>query len=267
MRRFAKAHACGNDFLIVEGEADRELAVNLCARHTGVGADGVEFLTWTGKAAGRIRLVNADGSIAEISGNGTRCAAAWMAHEKNFAAGAAIELATDAGLRRCRLVRADGPRYEFSSGMGVPAIGKRQVMLNDGTRVDGISVSTGNPHFVIFADGADGEDFRSHDRYWEEMGREICFHRDFPEQTNVEFVRVLDAGRIAIRIYERGVGPTTSSGTGTCASAAATMFAHGRHGPLLVSAPGGEQRVEWGGAESEMVLTGPAELIAAGEAW
>jgi diaminopimelate epimerase len=267
MRRFAKAHAYGNDFLIVEGEADRELAVNLCARHTGVGADGVEFLTWTGERLGRIRLVNADGSIAEISGNGTRCAAAWMAHQKNVEAGAVIELATDAGLRQCRLVLADGHHYEFSSGMGVPVIRKQQVMLNDGTRVDGISVSTGNPHFVIFVDGADGDEFRSHDRYWEEMGREICFHRDFPEQTNVEFARVLDAKRIAIRIYERGVGPTTSSGTGTCATAAATMFARGRHGSLLVSAPGGEQRVDWDGPESELVLTGPAELIAAGEAW
>src|ERR1700761_1745529 len=106
MTRFAKAHACGNDFLIVEGEVDRELAVNLCARHTGVGADGVEFLSWTGERSGNIRLVNADGSIAEISGNGTRCVAAWMASQKNFAVGADIDLNTDAGLRTCKLMRA-----------------------------------------------------------------------------------------------------------------------------------------------------------------
>jgi diaminopimelate epimerase len=138
------------------------------------------------------------------------------------------------------------------------------VMLNDGTRVDGINVSTGNPHFVIFVDN---EEFCHSERSWEELGRQICFHRDFPEQTNVEFVRVLDEGRIAIRIFERGVGPTTSSGTGTCATASATMFDGGRIGSLLVSAPGGEQRVDWAGAESELVLTGPAELICAGEAW
>jgi diaminopimelate epimerase len=269
MTRFAKAHACGNDFLIVEGEADQELAVNLCARHTSVGADGVEFLTWTGERAGRIRLVNADGSIAEISGNGTRCVAAWMVHEKGLAAGAVIELETDAGARSCRLVRAYGHSFEFASGMGVPAIRKQQVMLNDGTRVDGINVSTGNPHFVIFVDD---EEFCWHDRSgsersWEELGRQICFHRDFPEQTNVEFVRVLDGERIAIRIFERGVGPTTSSGTGTCATAAATMFERDRAGSLLVSAPGGEQRVDWESMESELILTGPAELICAGEAW
>jgi diaminopimelate epimerase len=267
MTRFAKAHACGNDFLIAEGEVDRELAVNLCARHTGVGADGVEFLTWTGERSGRIRLVNADGSIAEISGNGTRCVAAWMADQRQIEAGATIELETDAGLRRCTLMHSDGRRFEFSSAMGVPAIRRQQVMLNDGTRVDGINVSTGNPHFVIFVDGVEGDDFRSHGRYWEEIGRQICFHRDFPEQTNTEFVRVLGGERIAIRIYERGVGPTTSSGTGTCATAAATMFESGRRGSLLVSAPGGEQRLDWEGPDTELILTGPAELIAAGEAW
>jgi diaminopimelate epimerase len=267
MTRFAKAHACGNDFLIVEGECDRELAVNLCARHTGVGADGVEFLTWTGERSGRIRLANADGSIAEISGNGTRCVAAWMIRQKPAEAGAVIALETDAGLRSCRLVRADGHRFEFAAGMGVPVIRKQRVVLNDGTHVDGIAVSTGNPHFVIFVDGAEGDEFRSHDRYWEELGRQICFHPDFPEQTNVEFVRALDANRIAIRIYERGVGPTTSSGTGTCATASAAMFERGRSGSLLVSAPGGEQRVDWDGPDTELILTGPAELIAAGEAW
>lgn len=267
MTRFAKAHACGNDFLIVEGECDRELAVNLCARHTGVGADGVEFLTWTGEHSGQIRLVNADGSIAEISGNGTRCVAAWMAAQKPIEAGAAIELNTDAGLRRCMLVRADGQRYEFASGMGVPAVHHQHVVLNDGTRVDGVNVSTGNPHFVIFVDGKESDEFRSHDRYWEELGRQICFHPDFPEQTNVEFVRVLDATTIAIRIYERGVGPTTSSGTGTCATAAATMSERGQTGSLLVRALGGEQRVDWAGPGTELTLTGPAELIAMGEAW
>src|ERR1700744_1122919 len=231
MTRFAKAHACGNDFLIVEGAVDRELAVRLCARHTGVGADGVEFLELTDQRSGRITLVNADGSIAEISGNGTRCVAAWVAHEKQLAPGAMISLETDAGLRNCKLERAVGHRFEFSTGMGVPVIRRQQVMLNDGTRVDGINVSTGNPHFVIFVDN---EEFCAHGRSWEELGRQICFHRDFPEQTNVEFVRLLGGERIAIRIYERGVGPTTSSGTGTCATAAATMFESGRRGSLLV---------------------------------
>jgi diaminopimelate epimerase len=262
--RFAKAHACGNDFLIVEGECDRELAVRLCARHTGVGADGVEFLEWTGDASGRIRLANADGSIAEISGNGTRCVAAWMAWQKAMATGSVVEIETDAGPRRCTLMKADGKRFEFAANMGAPAICNRHVTLNDGTAVEGVAVSTGNPHFVIFVED---ESFRAHDRSWEELGRQVCFHRDFPGQTNVEFVLVEGPDRIAIRIYERGVGPTASSGTGTCASAAATMWKRGELGTLRVTAPGGEQRVDWAGAESELILTGPAELIAMGEAF
>jgi diaminopimelate epimerase len=264
MMRFVKAHACGNDFLIVEGDCDSELAVRLCARTTGVGADGVEFLQWTGGRAGRIQLVNADGSIAEISGNGTRCVAAWIAHKNYVSVGETVTLGTDAGLRECRLVRAEGQRFEFATGMGVPAVQDKEVTLADGTRVTGVAVSTGNPHFVIFIED---DSFRAHRRAWRDLGREICSHTDFPQETNVEFVRVIDTNRIEIRIFERGAGPTMSSGTGTCATAAATIARRGGSAHLLVRAPGGEQRVEWEGDASEMTLTGPAELICTGEAW
>jgi diaminopimelate epimerase len=264
MTGFTKAHACGNDFLIVEGVCDPALAVRLCGRNTGVGADGVEFFRWTGERSGKITLANADGSIAEISGNGTRCVAAWMAHQKEAQAGTVFELETDAGVRACKVVRAAGHRYEFAAGMGVPIVQKKQVVLNDGTAVNGVFVSMGNPHFVIFVPD-DG--FESHGRSWQELGREICFHSDFPEQTNVEFVSVTDTSTISIRIFERGVGPTTSSGTGTSATAAAAIVERGVKSSLLVKAPGGEQRVEWAGRDAELVLTGPAELIATGEAW
>ena len=264
MKRFVKAHACGNDFLIVEGECDRDLAIRLCARNTGVGADGVEFLEWIGENSGRIRLVNADGSIAEISGNGTRCVAAWMAHQKNLSQGATITLETDAGVRESRLVRVDGQRFEFAAGMGTPLVQEKEIALGNGTKITGIAVSTGNPHFVIFV--AD-DSFRVDGRPWQVLGYEICSHAEFPGQTNVEFVRVIDTNHIEIRIFERGVGPTNSSGTGTCATAAAAIARRGGSTRLLVCAPGGEQRVDWAGDGSEMILTGPAELICAGEAW
>jgi diaminopimelate epimerase len=264
MTRFTKAHACGNDFLIVEGETDAELAVRLCARNTGIGADGVEFTQWTAERAATIRLVNADGSGAEISGNGTRCVAAWMAHRKKLKAGDTVKIETDAGPRACRLVRVEGSRFDFVQGMGVPVIDDKVVKLSDGTEVAGVSVSTGNPHFVIFVDGPE---FEVHGRDWQVLGREICFHPDFPEQTNVEFVRVIDRDAIEIRIFERGVGPTTSSGTGTCATATASIARRGLSASLLVRAPGGEQTVDWAGEGSEIMLTGPAELIASGEAW
>ena len=268
MTRFVKAHACGNDFLVVEQtqlsvERQREIAVKLCARNTGVGADGVEYLEWTGERSGKIRLFNADGSVAEISGNGTRCVAAWMAHEKKFGHGEAVLIETDAGPRECRIVDAEGERYQIASRMGVPKIASHGVRLGNEV-VDGVVVSTGNPHFVVFvSDPAFGVRGRS----WQEIGREICFHPDFPEQTNVEFVRVIDTNEIEIRIFERGVGPTASSGTGTCATAVATISQKGGSAHLLVRAPGGEQRVEWTGGENEILLTGPAELIAKGEAF
>ena len=264
MTKFTKAHACGNDFLIVEGTADAPLATRLCARNTGVGADGVEFFEWTGERTGRIHLVNADGSVAEISGNGTRCVAAWMAYQKKLSAGETVRIQTDAGMRECRVIKAEGHRFEFAQGMGVPEIADRVVKLADRTEVAGTAVSTGNPHFVIFVDGPE---FTVNERGWQELGREICFHPDFPEQTNVEFVRVTGTNAIEIRIFERGVGPTSSSGTGTCATATAAISRRGLQSPLQVQAPGGEQRVDWAGDGAEITLTGPAELVANGEAW
>ena len=237
---FAKAHACGNDFLIVTEEAAAEqdwaeLTRRLCARNTGIGADGVEFFAWTGPRSGRIRLHNADGSIAEISGNGTRCVAAWMARERNSHPGDNLEIATDAGTRVCHIngVNADGEfTVDVTTGMGSPAFATRKVKLASGAVIAGVEISTGNPHFV-----------------------------------NVEFVRIVNQREIEIRIFERGVGPTTSSGTGSSASATAAIAFNGCISPLSVVAPGGAQTVAWDGPGTELRLTGPASLIARGEAW
>jgi diaminopimelate epimerase len=260
--RFAKAHACGNDFLIIERACDPELAKKLCERHTGIGADGVEFFEATGALKGRIRLANADGSIAEISGNGTRCVAAWIAHTKKAAPGDVITLETDAGTRACTIIGADGNHFQIAAGMGVPEVSQTPVTLADKTVVHGIHVSMGNPHFVIVVHD---ENFRAHGRGWQELGREICFHKQFPQQINVLFVRMIRADEIEIRIFERGVGPTSSSGTGTCASAAAVFSHCGGKSPLTVRAPGGSQRVDWSGLGTEMTLAGPADLVAEGE--
>jgi diaminopimelate epimerase len=269
---FTKAHACGNDFLIVTEEAalgfdPAELTRRLCARNTGVGADGIEFLALTGPAAGRIRLFNADGSIAEISGNGTRCVAAYMAEALNSKPGDNLEILTDAGPRICHLdaiQHASEFTVQVTTGMGVPQLAKRTVTIPGGVRVPGIEVSAGNPHFVIIVDNAE---FKVDNQAWASIGQQICFHPDFHYQTNVEFARILEPSRIEIRIFERGVGPTTSSGTGTSATAAASIALHDCISPLTVVAPGGIQTVTWSGPGSELFLTGPASLIARGEAW
>jgi diaminopimelate epimerase len=271
---FTKAHACGNDFLIVTEEAAAahnlvELTRRLCARNTGVGADGVEYFAWkiadpSKRGSGRIRLYNADGSIAEISGNGTRCVAAWMADELDSKAGDDLAIETDAGIRVCHVNARSGNSVEVTTGMGVPQFKPHTLKLIDGAEVLGVEVSTGNPHFVILVEN---EDFRVGGRTWTSIGAEICLHKDFPNQTNVEFVRIVSEHEIQIRIYERGVGPTTSSGTGSSASATAVLALRRCISPVNVVAPGGAQTVTWDGPGTELSLTGPATIIARGEAW
>ena len=271
---FTKAHACGNDFLIVEEDAAKnldgaELTRRLCQRNTGIGADGVEFFQWTGDTSGRIRLHNADGSIAEISGNGTRCVAAWMAEERGAQPGDEFAIETDAGPRLCTIQEfrdsdIDGPTTLITADMDVPEFEERTIELADGASIDGVHVSMGNPNFVILVDS---KDFSVAKRVWTSIGEEICSHRDFPQQTNVEFVRIVSDREIEIRIFERGVGPTTSSGTGSSASATAVLALRRCVSPLNVVAPGGSQSVTWSGPGTELQLTGSAALIARGEAW
>jgi diaminopimelate epimerase len=264
---FVKAHACGNDFLVIQedlaGVEPRDrLTRRLCHRNSGIGADGIEFLTWGGERRGAIRLHNADGSIAEISGNGTRCAAAWIAYETKAGPGDEIVLETDAGRRICRIDSRIGAGFQITSSMGVPQVATANLPLAAGERIEGAVVSTGNPHFVIFVEQPD---FSLNGQSWEKIGEEICNHPAFPQQTNVEFVRLAGRDEIEIRIYERGVGPTSSSGTGTCATGSAAIALRGASRVLRVISPGGPQTVDWRG--DEILLTGPAELICFGEAW
>jgi diaminopimelate epimerase len=296
---FTKAHACGNDFLIVNhddvGRYDlADLTRRLCERNTGIGADGVEYFKRLSETSGQIHLRNADGSVAEISGNGTRCVAAWMAEEINAQPGESFSLETEAGQRVCTLKEFhdsdDGPTVLITTDMGEPEFESRTVELSDGTKIDGVSVSMGNPHFVIVLPRADFDllsggsaldatdralatlDYSINNRDWVDIGAEICQHPDFPDQTNVEFVHILGSDSepihlIAIRIYERGVGPTSSSGTGTCACATAMIGVCQAEREIEVIAPGGAQSVAWDGSGTSLFLTGPASLIARGEAW
>ena len=262
---FVKAHACGNDFLIVEealaGRAHAELARRLCSRNTSIGADGIEFLER--KAGGEffLRLFNADGSEAELSGNGTRCVAAWLAHSDGLSD---VVLGTHGGKRTCHVIESEGVRYPIESEMGIPRVMPRTIELPGVGNVAGAMVNVGNPHFVLFVDR---EDFGAHGLSWQELGAKISTSPLFPHGTNVEFVQVRSAEEIAFRIFERGCGPTTSSGTGTCASSAAAMALRGTARELTAIAEGGEQRTVWPTNDAMMMLTGPAEIVCQGEAW
>jgi diaminopimelate epimerase len=260
---FVKAHACGNDFLVIEEPlAQRrhaELARKLCARNTSVGADGIEFLERKADGEFFLRLFNADGSEAELSGNGTRCVAAWLARS---AGRMDVVFGTHGGLRTCRVIEAADPLYLIESAMGVPRVMQRTIELPGVGNVAGAMVNVGNPHFVVFVEA---EDFRALGYRWQELGAKISASPLFHHGTNVEFVRVLSPSEIAFRIYERGCGPTTSSGTGTCASSAAAMVLRGVDRELTAVAEGGPQRTVWPSGDAEMRLTGPAEIICVGE--
>jgi diaminopimelate epimerase len=262
---FVKAHACGNDFLILDealaGRAHAELARRLCSRNTSIGADGIEFLQRKASGEFFLRLFNADGSEAELSGNGTRCVAAWLAHSEGLQD---VALGTHGGLRICHVMEADGARYLIESEMGVPRVMPRTIELPGVGDVVGAMVNVGNPHFVLFVER---EDFGAHGLNWQELGAKISTSPLFPHGTNAELVRVLSADEIAFRIYERGCGPTTSSGTGTCASSAAAMALRGTARELTAIAEGGTQRTVWRANDAVMLLTGPAEIVCQGEAF
>ena len=261
---FVKAHACGNDFLVMEesaaGGRHAELAKKLCARHTGIGADGIEFLERRADGSFFLRLFNADGSEAELSGNGTRCVAAWLAAKEGMQE---VTLGTHGGPRCCRVVEQKGGEWWIESAMGVPRVMPRAIEIAgvDGV-IDGAMVNVGNPHFVLFVES---DDFGSHGMSWQELGEKISVDPLFKFGTNVEFVKVLGEHEIAFRIFERGCGPTTSSGTGTCASSSAAIVMRGVAGSLTAFAEGGAQTVVWPERTAEMMLTGPAELICKGE--
>ncbi len=259
---FVKAHACGNDFLIVEETFARgrhaDLARLLCSRSFSVGADGVEFLDRRADGSLFLRLFNADGSEAELSGNGTRCVAAWLAYSEGLRD---VVLGTHGGPRACCVIECNDESLIIETSMGMPHVEPRTVHVDGVGSVAGAVVDVGNPHFVIFTKNAD---FGAHGLAWEDLGARICTHADFPRGTNVEFVRIVSPTEIAFRIYERGVGPTQSSGTGTSASSAASIVLHGCGRSLLASSLGGAQQVVWPAGEA-LMLTGPAQIVCSGQ--
>ena len=261
---FVKAHACGNDFLIVEeavaGRDHAALARRLCSRNTSIGADGIEFLERRANGEFFLRLFNADGSEAELSGNGTRCVAAWLAQSEGLRE---VALGTHGGVRACRVISSEGGEYLIESEMGVPRVMPRTIVVDGVGNVEGAMVNVGNPHFVLFVES---EDFSAHGMSWQELGAKIAVDPVFKFGTNVEFVQVRSANEIAFRIFERGCGPTTSSGTGTCASSAAAMALRGTARELTAIAEGGAQRTAWPANDAVMRLIGPAEIVCRGEA-
>ncbi|MGH9257713.1 MAG: diaminopimelate epimerase [Vicinamibacterales bacterium] len=259
--RITKAHAYGNDFLFVaravqtgDGAA---LARTVCDRHRGVGADGLILYELRPRGAS-MQLFNADGSPSELSGNGVRCLAALVARAQHLQAGIAVTIETDAGVKRLDLLAREAERYTFRAALGQPK-DIRQVAIPVGTNAETVTATVlrmGNPQCVVLGPLPDAERFH-------QLGPALSSHAIFPAGTNVEFAHVETPRSVRILIWERGVGPTTSSGTGACASAVAAAAHGGASREVAVVAPGGTQRVEW--RDDGVYLTGWAEIILDGE--
>jgi diaminopimelate epimerase len=252
---FTKAHGAGNDFLLSWAEQVPQgdlpsMARAICHRHTGAGGDGWILIRDT-----RIQLFNADGSGAEISGNGTRCAAALLV-ESGKAAGD-LTIQTGAGPKQLRLLERQGLRFVFEMNMGKPVFEESGIRfslsLRGGPR-DVMLLDVGNPQCVVFVDEFPED--------WAGVGAEIEGHPHFPKRTNVSFVRRIDEHAIEARFYERGAGVTLSSGTGSTGAAVASIVRKLVKSPVEVRTPGDMLRLRW---EESVFLTGPAEIVARGE--
>ena len=274
---FTKAQGAGNDFLILEANPEpliyspQEIQ-RLCNRRYGVGADGIVFLHVPGADTGvhaDLRLFNSDGSEAEISGNGTRCAAAYLA--RKGVTGAPLSIRTRAGLKTLRLVSCRGNRWEFEMFMGAPILSPPDIPfvpngpvaepvvgfplpLSNGSKPVTIT-SMGNPHCSLAVENFDWD--------WKSCGKEIESHPFFPHRTNVEFYRVVSSHAVEARFWERGVGETLSSGTGSSAAAVAAILNHQATSPVTVHTLGGDLQAAW--REDGVFLTGPAEITFQGE--
>jgi diaminopimelate epimerase len=258
--KFVKAHAYGNDFLYVKSAdllpdvALDVLARELCERHTGIGADGlIVYEPVTGGAS--MRLLNADGSRSEVSGNGVRGLAALLLKDDNRQ-DAAIEIHSEGGVKHLVRSARDGARQTFRADMGLPADLRQVTVSADGESLPLVVMTFGNPQCVVLGPLPDEARFNR-------LGPALEHHAIFPARSNVEFAHVESPDSVRILIWERGVGPTTSSGTGSCASLIAAAAFGGAARDATVIAPGGRQRVEW--RDEGVYLTGWAEVLVDGE--
>jgi diaminopimelate epimerase len=272
---FAKFHGLGNDFIVVGAEglphSLSKFVAAILDRHTGIGADGllVVMPPRNKKHAARVRFFNADGSEAEMSGNGIRCAGAFLAELSPVRQTFLIE--TAAGLKSLQKVKEGKGKWLFRVGMGAPVLEPAKIPFKAGDfppPIKGFALRTqrgvvqatvtslGNPHCSIFV-----ADFSSLD--WESLGRELETNPLFPNRTNVEFVNVMSRKEIAVRFWERGVGHTLSSGTGSCAATVASILDGRTERQVRVQTQAGSLLVAWP-ENGEIILTGPVERIAQG---
>lgn len=272
---FAKYQALGNSFIVLDeiqlrGQLKRfeSLARTICSPTTGVGADGL--LIVSGVAPGlQVDIYNADGSWAEKSGNGIRIAAMHL-HNAGIISEPSTQLLTGSGISRVSFHRGSPTRRVMSASLGKPEFAtaripvavpqpffiNQEVTCGERTYVAS-AVSIGNPHLILFCDDFEFD--------WQSIGRELEVDPLFPRRINVGFVVVHGADTLEVRDWERGVGPTSSSGTGAAAAVAIAVMRGFTSRIVDVRAPAGVLRVTWEALSDEMIIKGPVEFVCAGE--
>jgi len=267
--KFWKMHGLGNDYVVIDNRDEKitdakaaELALKLCKRRFSVGADGVLFVSNSAVADVKMRIFNADGSEAEMCGNGIRCFAKYC-YENGIARKNELVVETLAGNKRTWLTVENGVVISVMVDMGVPVLERSRIpMFGQGTcvneelQVNGEAykvtcLSVGNPHCVIFVDAVD--DFPV-----KRVGSKIETHRVFPKRTNVEFAQVLSENEVKVRVWERGCGETLACGTGACATVVAGNLLKKLNGKVSVHLRGGDLYVEYA---ERLLLNGAAEKV------
>jgi diaminopimelate epimerase len=279
--KFCKFHGFGNDYLVLEAEHLRktkslnDFARQICDRHYGVGADGVAVIGNSNEKTADFsaRIFNPDGSEAAFSGNGTRCAVAYL-HYKKIWDSEILRLKTKSGIKNyCLLKTIDAGHYWFEAELGRPKFDSSSIpLLTDAPlakvldfplavgdqTIEITAVNVGNPVACVFVDNFDGLD-------WRETGREIEMHVAFPERANAVFVKILNRSNIELRIWERGAGETMASGTCSVGAAIASCLQNKTERQITVHSPGGQTKVVWREPDDEILLTGRADFVFSGE--
>ncbi len=274
--RFVKMHGAGNDYIYIdcfqeEVPEPEKLAARISDRHFGVGGDGLILIMPSERADLRMRMFNADGSEAEMCGNGIRCVAKY-AYDHNLVHKETIAVETLAGILHLQLFPKEGKVERVRVNMGQPRLLGKEIPVKDtpderiidrplqvqDTTFQITCVSMGNPHCVIFVEETDTFPVAS-------VGPLIEHHPFFPQRTNVEFVRVFNRHEIQMRTWERGSGETLACGTGSCAAAVASILTGKTDQRLTVHLLGGDLELEWAGEGHPVFMTGPATEVFTGE--
>lgn len=271
---FSKWHGLGNDFVIVNGfkekiEHYKEMSIQVCDRHFGIGADGLVVLLPSEIADFQMRIFNADGSEAEMCGNATRCVARYV-YEYGLTNKEKITLETKAGIIKPELIFIDGILSTIRVDMGeprltrseIPMIGNDEKVINELLTMENSDyyitcVSMGNPHCVLFVDEISDVDVSV-------VGPSIETNPIFPRKTNVEFVQVINKQKVRMRVWERGAGTTMACGTGACATVVAAVLNGKTDRSTIVELDGGELLIEWG-LDNHVYMSGPAQEVFRGE--